>query len=487
MSSVRPILMGGEWVSETQGGTVDVENPATGETIVTVAAAGPADIDGAVTAAHRALSSPEWAGLTPTQRGRLVSAIGRELLARKDEVAELESRDSGKPLRESHGQLQFAADCFEYFGGLADKVHGDVLPGGPDFLNYVSYEPIGVVGGILPWNSPLLISAWKIAPALAAGCTIVLKVARQAPLSSLLLGEIIESVGIPAGVVSIVTDAEDSAGPALVEHPLVDKVVFTGSTNVGKLISGNAGRHLKPSALELGGKSPFIVFPDAPFEKALNTALPGAFSGQGQSCVAGSRIYVHHDVYEDFAKGLVQKANALRIGDPVDPETQMGPQISAAHLARVEDFVASARDEGATLLCGGERPANLPAKLRRGHFYTPTIFARTNEEMRICRDEVFGPVTLVMEFRSEDEVVARANDSRFGLAAGVWTSDVERAHRMARRLEAGTVWINTYKKQTAFSPHGGFKWSGDGRDNGVYAIHEYLQTKSVWLDLTASS
>lgn len=475
------LYIGGEWVAAADGKTFETLNPATGDVIAEVAEAGPREIDAAVQAARSALSGP-WAGMSAAERGRLIWRIADAIEARADDLARLESLDNGKPIREAQIDIREAIDCFRYYAGWATKVHGETIPVRGNALNYTLREPVGVVGAIIPWNFPLLMAAWKVAPALACGNAVVLKPAEQTPLSALELAVIAHEVGLPPGVLNVVPGFGETAGTALVRHPDVDKIAFTGSTAVGKLIMRESAETLKKVSLELGGKSPNIIFPDADLDAAVRGAFSGIFYNTGQACTAGSRLLVHESVHDAVMEKLIERAARTVPGDPLDPKTRIGPLISQEQLDRVMGYIARGREEGAELLCGGERA--LYQGEEKGYWLQPTIFDRVAPEHTIAREEIFGPVLATLTFSDEEEAVALANDTIYGLAAGIWTSDVKRAHRVARGIQAGTVWINSYHPLDPASPFGGYKQSGYGRELGQYALDLYTQVKSVWVDLS---
>jgi acyl-CoA reductase-like NAD-dependent aldehyde dehydrogenase len=475
------LYIAGEHVGAASGATFDAINPTTGETWATHALAAADDVDRAVRAAGSAFESEAWRALSPTRRGRLMMRWADLIAERAEEIARVEVADNGKLYKEMLAQLRVIPDWLYYFGGLADKVEGRVIPlDRTSVLNYTLREPLGVVGIIIPWNSPVLLTMYSLAPALAAGNTIVVKPSEHASASVLETVRLAAEVGFPPGVLNVVT-GEREAGEALVEHPGVAKISFTGSEKTGAHIASRAGARLAPIALELGGKSPNIVFSDANLDQAEAGVLAGIFAAAGQTCVAGSRAYIQQPIYEQFVDRLVRRATRITLGDPMLAATQMGPVATKMQLEKDESMVKRAVSEGAAVLCGGARPQL--AEFPDGYFYQPTIVHEAGKDNFLMRNEVFGPVLAVTPFRDEAEVLGLANDTEFGLAAGVWTRDVNRVHTMARRLEAGTVWINTYRALTFNSPFGGYKSSGIGRQNGIEAVHQYLQTKSVWCEL----
>ncbi|HEX7119435.1 MAG TPA: aldehyde dehydrogenase family protein [Longimicrobiales bacterium] len=474
------LYIGGDWVDAADGRTFETRNPASGEVITGIAEAGEREIDAAVSAARSALAGP-WSAMTASDRGALIWKLADAIEARADALARLETLDNGKPIRESMIDLREVVDCFRYYAGWATKLQGETIPVRSNALNYTLREPVGVVGAIIPWNFPLSMAAWKVAPALACGNAVVLKPAEQTPLTALELAAIAHEVGLPAGVLNVVPGFGETAGAALVRHPDVDKIAFTGSTAVGKVIMREAADTLKKVSLELGGKSPNIVFPDAELDAAARGAFAGIFYNAGQTCTAGSRLLVHESVHDALLEKLTERAVRAVPGDPLDPKTRLGPLISQEQLDRVLGYIEQGRAEGAELRCGGGRAAYQGEE--KGYWVQPTIFDRVSPEQTIAREEIFGPVLAVLTFRDEEEAVALANRTIYGLAAGIWTNDVKRAHRVARRIQAGTVWINTYHPLDPASPFGGYKQSGYGRELGQYALDLYTQVKSVWVDL----
>jgi (Z)-2-((N-methylformamido)methylene)-5-hydroxybutyrolactone dehydrogenase len=479
------LFIGGDWVDAVSGQTFETVDPATGAPWAQVPEAAVADVDAAVRAARAALADPAWADLTPAGRGRLLHRLADILRRDAEELAVLESTDNGKLLRETRAQCLAIADHIEYFAGAADKIEGSVIPSGkPNFLVYTQHVPVGVVGLLLPWNSPLFLTMFKLAPALAAGCTVVIKPSEATPVTALELGRRIAEAGFPAGVVNVVTGSGPAPGQALTAHPGVDKISFTGSTRTGIAVAKSALDHLAPTDLELGGKSANIVFGDADLEAAANGVVAGIFAATGQTCIAGSRLVVHEDVREPLLERLVARARTIKLGDPKDPETEMGPIATEAQYRKIASMVGDAVDGGARMLVGAGHGVTLP---ERGRFAAPTILVDVAAEATIAQEEVFGPVLVVQPFRDEDEAVALANGTAYGLAAGLWTSDVRRAHRVAARVRAGTVWVNSYRVLSYAVPFGGFGFSGVGRENGFEAIRSFTETKSIWIELTGAT
>jgi 5-carboxymethyl-2-hydroxymuconate semialdehyde dehydrogenase len=477
---VRKMLIDGKWVEAASGKTFETLNPATGEVLARVAEGDAEDVDRAVRAARRAFESGPWRRMRPAERERLLLRIADLIEAHAEELAELETLDNGKTLADSRSvDVPSAAATFRYYAGWVNKLTGDTNPSDEAFFNFTLREPVGVCGQIIPWNFPLLLAAWKLAPALACGNTCVLKPAEQTPLTALRLGELLEEADVPAGVVNIVPGFGPTAGAALVRHPLVDKIAFTGSTEVGKEIQRESAATLKRVSLELGGKSPNIVFADADVDAAVEGALLGVFFNQGQVCCAGTRLFVERTMHDEFAERLAKTAAGMKQGSGLDPETRIGPLVSQEQLERVTGYLELGKREGAQVLTGGER--NTAKGLERGYFVKPTVFTGVRNDMRIAREEIFGPVVAVIPFKDEDDAVLQGNDTLYGLAAGVWTRDVSRAHRVARAIRAGTVWVNCYNVFDPASPFGGYKESGYGRELGRYALDLYTQVKSVWL------
>ena len=476
----------GKYVDSASGKWFDSFNPYTGEPWAQIAQGNAEDVDRAVCAAHKAYTDGPWSQLTASQRGLLLHKLG-DLVARDArKLAETEVRDNGKLIAEMQGQLNYIPQWYYYFGGLADKIQGTVPPiDKKGYFNFTRHEPLGVVAAITPWNSPLLLVAYKLAPALAAGNTVVIKPSEFTSASTLEFVNLFEEAGFPPGVVNVVTGFGRDVGSPLVEHPLVKKVTFTGSDATGRAINELAAKTFKRVSLELGGKSPNIVFADANLEDAANGAVSGIFAATGQSCIAGSRLLLQESIHDAFLEKLLAIAKTARMGDPMSPDTQIGPVTTRPQYEKVLGYIDIAKKDGAKLLLGGG-PATR-AECGKGWFVEPTVFADVHNKMRIAQEEVFGPVLSVIKFKDEDEALAIANDVRFGLGAGVWTSDIGRAFRMSARIQAGTVWVNTYRAVSYMAPFGGFKDSGLGRENGIDAIRDYLQVKSVWINTGAAT
>jgi phenylacetaldehyde dehydrogenase len=484
VATPRQLFINGHWVDAASGKTFETPDPATGETLARIAEGDAEDIDRAVKAARKAFEEGPWSRMTPSERGRIVWKIGEKILEHTDELAQLESLDNGKPfLVAQAADVPLAADLFHYMAGWATKIEGNTIDisvpymPGANFHSYTLREPIGVVGQIIPWNFPLLMAAWKLGPALAAGCTVVLKPAEQTPLSALRLAELIAEAGVPDGVVNVVPGFGETAGAALAAHMDVDKVAFTGSTEVGKLIVEAAGAsNLKKLTLELGGKSPNIVFDDAD-PGAVEGAANAIFFNHGQCCVAGSRLFVHQSRFDEVVDGVSEIAKSIKLGSGMDPTTQMGPLVSAEQLSRVTGYLDSGKSAGATALTGGGRFGD------KGYFVEPTVLTNTTPDMKVVREEIFGPVVVAAPFSDLDEIAAVANDTEYGLGAGIWTKDIGRAHALAKKLRAGTVWINCYNVFDASLPFGGYKQSGWGREMGHEVLNNYTEVKAVAIQL----
>jgi (Z)-2-((N-methylformamido)methylene)-5-hydroxybutyrolactone dehydrogenase len=472
------LFVGGRWSDAADGATYDSEDPFAQRPWARVPDAGVADVDAAVAAAHAALDGP-WGTMSGFDRARLLHRLADLIERDAAGLAAAESRDNGKLLRETAGQLAYLPAWYRWYAGLADKLHGETIPSDrPNFFVYTRREPVGVVAAIVPWNSPLLLTGLKLAPALAAGCTIVLKPSDSTPVTALLFGRLIEEAGFPPGVVNVVTGRSAELGKALVEHPDVAKIAFTGSPAVGAAVASAAGARLAPVLLELGGKSANVVFEDANLDAAVNGVVAGVFAASGQTCVAGSRLLVQRSVAAEVRERVVARARAIRLGDPLDAATEMGPLANARQLETVMGYVERAVADGAQVVAGGRVSPRLG-----GLFVEPTVVAGVRPDQEIVQEELFGPVLVVLEFDDDADAVALANGTRFGLAAGVWTRDVGRAHRMAERLRAGSVFVNDYRLMAPNVPFGGIGMSGFGRENGIEAVHEFTVTKSVWVEL----
>jgi phenylacetaldehyde dehydrogenase len=484
LSEDRKMLIDGKWVAAASGACFDVVNPATGDVLARVAEGDGEDIDRAVAAANRAFDTGPWSKMTTSERGRCLWRLADLLEEHLEEFAQLETLDNGKPLGVAMvADVPLAVDQLRYYAGWCTKLNGESIDisvpfaPGAEFHTYTRREPIGVVGQIIPWNFPLLMAAWKLGPALATGCTVVLKPAEQTPLSALRLGELFSKAGIPDGVVNIVPGFGETAGAALTAHPNVAKIAFTGSTEVGKLIVNAAAHDLKKITLELGGKSPNIVFADSDLSSAVPGAASAIFFNHGQACCAGSRLYIEQKIFDQVIDGVVENAKGIKVGSGLDPESTMGPLVSQEQFDRVTGFMESGLSQGAEAACGGKRVGD------KGYFVEPTVLVNTNPGMTVVQEEIFGPVVTAMPFSDIDEIAAVANDTVYGLAAGIWTKDISKAHKLAARIKAGTVWVNCYNIFDAAMPFGGYKQSGWGREMGAQALENYLQTKSVCVQL----
>lgn len=476
-------LIAGKWEPAACGRTIDVINPATGEKITAVPDSQAEDIDRAVRAARASFEAGSWRKLDASRREQVLWRIGELIDRCLDELAMLESNENGKTVKEARsGDVGPAADCFRYYAGWVRRPHGEVIPVDGPYLNYAIREPVGVVGQIVPWNYPTCLASWKLGPALACGCSVVLKPSELTPLTALRLGEICLEAGVPEGVVNVVTGYGASAGEALGRHMDVDKISFTGSIRTARaLMRASAESNLKRVSLELGGKSPNIIFSDADMDAAVNQAFHGIFANKGEVCSAGSRLLLEGKIHDQFVDRLVTRAKKMQVGDPLDPHTEMGSQISQVQLDRILGYIDAGVAEKATLCCGGERDTD--GAKARGFFVKPTVFTDVRPEMKIAQEEIFGPVLSVLRFEDQEQAVEIANGTIYGLVSAVWTRDIGRAHWMAERIKAGSVWINTYNGFDSASPFGGYKQSGFGRDLGAHALEQYTQVKSVWIAL----
>jgi aldehyde dehydrogenase (NAD+) len=476
------MLIGGEWLQARSGKTFESLNPFTGRAWAVVPEAGPEDVDAAVAAAQDALTGP-WGQMSGIERARLMRRLATTIADHAEELAVFETTDNGKLIREMKGQVASLTDWYNYFAGAADKLQGETIPSArSDYLIYTKREPVGVVVGIIPWNSPLLLLTWKLAAALAAGCTFIAKPAEQTPVSTLEFGRLFAEAGFPPGVFNVLTGFGEVAGRALVRHPGINKVAFTGSTETGIRVMKDAAEHVTRVSLELGGKSPNIVFADADLSAATNGVLAGIFAATGQTCVAGSRLLVERSVHDELVARVVERARAIRLGDPLQMETEMGPVAFKEQFDKVRSYIDLGQSEGATLAYGGGSPSN--PELKGAYFIEPTVLTHVGNKMRVAQEEIFGPVLCVIPFDDEREAVELANDTRYGLAAGIWTKDIYRAHRVAGQIKAGSVWVNAYRAISFNAPFGGYGMSGIGRENGLDAVREYTQVKTVWVELT---
>ncbi|PWA08764.1 betaine-aldehyde dehydrogenase [Pueribacillus theae] len=474
----KKLFINGQWVESASGKTFETRNPATGEVLAIVHEAEKEDVNRAVEAAREAFDNGPWAKLSASERSRLIYKFADLMEENLEELAQLETLDNGKPINESKFfDVPTAIEHFRYYAGWSTKIIGQTIPVNGNFFNYTRHEPVGVVGQIIPWNFPILMAAWKLGAALATGCTVVLKPAEQTPLTALYLAELFQEAGFPDGVVNIIPGFGKTAGEPLVKHEKVNKIAFTGSTQVGKQIMRQAADTVKRVTLELGGKSPNIILPDADLSKATPGALMGIMFNQGQVCTAGSRLFVQKKAFDNVVADLVSQSKAIKQGPGIDANTQMGPLISNVQQNRVMNYIEKGKEEGAEILTGGSSP------FENGYFVEPTIFAGVEDEMTIAREEIFGPVLVAMPFDDLDEVIARANNTSYGLAAAVWTENVRNAHYVASKLQAGTVWVNCYNVVDAAAPFGGFKQSGSGREMGSYALDNYTEVKSVFVNM----
>ena len=474
----KQLFINGKFVQSASGKTFSTPNPATGELLAEVFEADREDIDAAVRAARQAFDSGPWFRMSAAERSRLMYKLADLMEQNSLELAQLETLDNGKPISETaNADIPLAIEHMRYYAGWSTKIVGQTIPVSGNYFNYTRHEAVGVVGQIIPWNFPLLMAMWKLGAALATGCTVVLKPAEQTPLSALYLAELIQEAGFPDGVINIVPGYGETAGQALTDHPMVDKIAFTGSTEVGKMIMRNAAGSLKRVTLELGGKSPNIILPDADLSKAIPGALNGVMFNQGQVCCAGSRVFIQKKNYDNVVADMASHAKNIKQGAGLDPKTQIGPLVSEVQQKRVLGYIEKGISEGAEVLTGGSKPQD------DGYFVSPTIFAAVKDEMTIAREEIFGPVIAAMPYEDLDDVISRANESDYGLAAGLWTRDISNAHYVAGKLRAGTVWVNCYNVFDAASPFGGYKQSGMGREMGSYALNNYTEVKSVWIGM----
>jgi aldehyde dehydrogenase (NAD+) len=471
------LFINNQWVEPAEGKTFDTYNPATGEVIAKVAAAGASDVDKAVKAARHALESGPWGKMDAADRGKLMFKLADLIEKNARDLAVLESLNCGKTITDSVGDMEGVCNTLRYYAGWADKIEGKTVPVRGSFLSYTLRQPVGVVGQIIPWNFPLLMLAWKWGPALACGNTVLMKPAEQTPLTALRVAELAMEAGFPAGVVNIVNGFGETTGAALVTHPGVDKIAFTGHVDTAKIIQKAAADTLKRTTFELGGKSPNVVFADANLDDAVAGSFHAIFFHGGQCCTAGSRLFVEKKIHQEFVERLAEKSKERKIGDPLDPKTEQGPQVSQEQMDKILGYVELGQKQGATLLSGGHRHG------KKGFFVEPTVFDNVKDDMAIAKDEIFGPVVSVLPFTSVEEVVERANNTSYGLAAAVWTKNIDKAHQFAKQVKAGTVWVNCYHVVDTTTPFGGFKMSGQGRENGEAALEHYTETKTVTVKL----
>jgi aldehyde dehydrogenase (NAD+) len=471
------LFINNKWTDPVDGKSFDTYNPATGEVIAKVAAASAGDVDKAVKAARKALEQGPWATMDAADRGRLLFKLADLFEKNAEELAALESLNCGKTITDSRGDMQGVANTLRYYGGWADKIEGRTVPVRGNFLSYTLRQPVGVVGQIIPWNFPLLMLAWKWGPALACGNTVVMKPAEQTPLTALRAAELAREAGFPDGVVNIINGLGETTGHAMVVHPNIDKIAFTGHVDTAKIIQKQAADTLKRTTFELGGKSPNVIFADADMDQAVDGAFHAIYFHGGQCCTAGSRLFVEEKIRQEFVERLAEKSKERKLGDPLNEKTEQGPQVSQEQMDKILGYVNLGQKEGATLLTGGQRVG------KKGYFVEPTVFDNVKDNMAIAKDEIFGPVVSVLPFKSIDEVITRANNTTYGLAAAVWTRDIEKAHRYAKEVKAGTVWVNCYHVVDTTTPFGGFKMSGQGRENGESALEHYTELKTVTVNL----
>ena len=465
-------------------------NPTNGEPWYEISNAGAEDVDKAVDAASKALRNPQWRNLTPTARGRLLRNLGDQLVQHGERLAEIETRDNGKLIKEMQAQMASLPETYYYYSGIADKVTGDTIPiNKSNVFNFTLREPLGVIGIVVPWNSPLYLMANALAPSLAMGNTVVVKPAENTSASALEFAALVEQAGFPAGVFNVVTGLGENTGDALTRHPGVNKIAFTGGTDTGRKVAHNAAENLIPCTMELGGKSPHVVFEDADPERAANGIVAGVFAAGGQTCIAGSRCFLQETIYDQVLQKLSDKARNVVIGDPMQESTQLGPLALQSQLEKVQQYVEIGLGDGGSVEAGGQRPASLlnSKDSSNGYYFEPTVFTDITNDMRIAREEIFGPVVAVMPFKNEDDLIEKANDSVYGLAAGIWTQDIDRALRFARDVDAGTVWVNTYRSASFMSPFGGFKQSGYGKHNGFEGVKEFSRLKNVVVDYSGNT